>query len=237
MTKQVIVSQEDAVAVCEALGYHTAANWTRKQMGKRLREIAAEKEEDDGMTVDGDLGPVFDAIVAAGGEVELTASGETELPDEKEVEREAGVDDEEQPEEDAGTVTEFGEHKDPEEDDEAPQPESTKEVKGKPKGKRGRPKGSKNKAKKDAKPKPEVKSKKKRLSQLDAAIIVLGKSEEPMTVAAIMEGIEESGLWNPPREGKTPIASLAARFSTEIRTKGKDSIFCKVKPGLFKLSD
>ena len=138
------VSREDAVAVCMELGYHTAPKWNRKELGRRLKEIAAEKEDDDEMEVEGELGRVFEAIVASGGDVELHEGDREDPP--------GPADDD--PDEAAGEADD-GEPE-PEDDQQPPEEEKKPEKK-----KRGRPKGSKNKAKRDAKPEAEKKLKAK----------------------------------------------------------------------------
>ncbi len=160
MSKRLVVSQEDAVAICLELGYHTASQWKRKKMASMLIEIVRDKDEEEGMTVSGDLGRVFDAIVAAGGEVELTADGETELPEDREkaaeaVEGESVEDTKEEETQDDDSEPNVAE----DEPDPEPEPAEDAKPEKKPKDKRGRPKGSKNKVKKDAEPKEKVKTK------------------------------------------------------------------------------
>ncbi len=75
----------------------------------------------------------------------------------------------------------------------------------------------------------------KKLSQLAAAITVLGKSKEPLNCKAMVEAMAKQKLWTSPG-GKTPHATLYAAILREINTKGKDARFKKVDRGLFTLA-
>ena len=72
----------------------------------------------------------------------------------------------------------------------------------------------------------------KRLSALDAAAQVLGKSDKPMTSQALIDEMAAKGLWKSPG-GATPSATLYAAMVREIGIKGKDARFRKVDRGLF----
>jgi hypothetical protein len=72
----------------------------------------------------------------------------------------------------------------------------------------------------------------KKLSQIDAAVEVLGKASEPMTCKAMVEAMTAKDLWSSPN-GKTPEATLYSAILREIATKGKDARFVKTAPGRF----
>ena len=75
----------------------------------------------------------------------------------------------------------------------------------------------------------------KKLSQLAAAITVLGKSKEPLNCKAMVDAMAKQKLWASPN-GKTPHATLYAAILREINTKGKDARFKKTDRGLFTLA-
>lgn len=75
----------------------------------------------------------------------------------------------------------------------------------------------------------------KKLSQIEAAIQVLGKSKEPMNCKSLVEAMQAQGLWSSPG-GATPDATLYASILREINTKGKDARFKKVDRGQFALA-
>ena len=75
----------------------------------------------------------------------------------------------------------------------------------------------------------------KKPGQLDAAVKVLGESEEPLNCKAIMEAMAAKGYWKSPG-GKTPEATLASSIQREISKKGHGSRFKKVGRGLFTLT-
>ncbi len=72
----------------------------------------------------------------------------------------------------------------------------------------------------------------KKLSQIEAAIQILGKSTDPMNCLAMVEAMQVQGLWSTPG-GATPEATLYASILREINGKGKDVRFKKVDRGLF----
>lgn len=72
----------------------------------------------------------------------------------------------------------------------------------------------------------------KKISQIDAALAILGKANEPMTCKAMVEAMTSKGLWSSPN-GKTPEATLYSAILRELATKGKDARFVKSAPGLF----
>lgn len=75
----------------------------------------------------------------------------------------------------------------------------------------------------------------KNLSQIEAAIIVLGKSKVAMNCKAMVEAMQVEGLWSSPG-GATPEATLYAAILREINTKGKDARFRKTERGHFTLA-
>jgi hypothetical protein len=73
-------------------------------------------------------------------------------------------------------------------------------------------------AKRDAK---ESKSDSKKIRQIEAAILVLGKSKVAMNCKAMLEAMQVAGLWTTPK-GATPDATLYASILREIDIKGAD---------------
>ncbi len=74
----------------------------------------------------------------------------------------------------------------------------------------------------------------KKLSQIEAAIQILGKSKESMNCLSMVEAMKVQGLWSSPG-GATPEATLYASILREINGKDKDARFKKVDRGLFAL--
>ncbi len=74
----------------------------------------------------------------------------------------------------------------------------------------------------------------RKLSQMAAAIQVLGKAKEPLSCKELVDAMTKRGLWSSP-EGKTPEATLYASILRDLR-KGKDSRFQKAAPGRFTLN-
>ena len=74
----------------------------------------------------------------------------------------------------------------------------------------------------------------KKLSQIEAAIQILGKLKDPMNCIAMVEAMQGQGLWSTPG-GATPEATLYASILREINGKGRDARFKKVDRGLFAL--
>ena len=72
----------------------------------------------------------------------------------------------------------------------------------------------------------------KRVSALDAAAQVLGKTEKPMGARELIAAMAEQGLWTSPA-GKTPHATLYAAILREIAARGDAARFKKVDRGLF----
>jgi hypothetical protein len=88
---------------------------------------------------------------------------------------------------------------------------------------------------KPAKPAKQTEPTDKKLSQIEAAIIILGKSKEAMNCKAMVEAMQAAGLWSSPG-GATPEATLYASILREINTKAKDARFKKTERGHFTLA-
>ncbi len=73
---------------------------------------------------------------------------------------------------------------------------------------------------------------KKKLSALDAAVVVLAEKGTSMTTQELIGAMAAKGLWTSPN-GRTPAATLYAALLREITLKGKDSRFQKTAPGRF----
>ena len=72
------------------------------------------------------------------------------------------------------------------------------------------------------------------MSQLDAAVKVLGEATEPMTTKQMVEAMTEKELWTSPG-GKTPHATLYSAILRELQTKAETSRFVKTDRGHFQL--
>ena len=75
---------------------------------------------------------------------------------------------------------------------------------------------------------------KPKLSQMAAAIKVLGQASKPMSCKEMIEAMAKKKLWTLPG-GKTPEATLYASIIRDI-AKGKDARFKKTGPGRFTLA-
>lgn len=73
-----------------------------------------------------------------------------------------------------------------------------------------------------------------KLSQLDAAIKVLGETTEPLTTKQMVEAMAAKNLWASPG-GKTPHATLYSAILGELQTKGDAARFVKTDRGHFRL--
>ena len=73
-----------------------------------------------------------------------------------------------------------------------------------------------------------------KLSQLDAAVKVLGEPGTPMTSMAMIEAMATKGYWTSPG-GATPHATLYSALIREIGQKGEASRFVNADKGLFGL--
>jgi HB1, ASXL, restriction endonuclease HTH domain len=71
----------------------------------------------------------------------------------------------------------------------------------------------------------------KKLSCIDAALKVLGESEETMNAQEMIAAMTDAGYWTSPG-GKTPHATLYSAILREL-SKGDDSRFVKVERGRF----
>ncbi len=76
--------------------------------------------------------------------------------------------------------------------------------------------------------------KRKRLSGLDAAVMVLEETGVAMNVKEITDVAFAKGYWKP--AGQTPSATLAAALTREIAKKGSQSRFRKSERGKFVLN-
>ena len=75
----------------------------------------------------------------------------------------------------------------------------------------------------------------KKMSQIDAALAVLAKTDEPMNCKAMVDAMATLGYWSSPG-GKTPEATLYASILRDLK-KGKDARFAKVDRGQFTLAN
>ncbi len=82
--------------------------------------------------------------------------------------------------------------------------------------------------------KPEANSQGKKLSALDAAAKVLGKTGQAMTCKEMIAAMASKGYWTSPG-GKTPDATLYAAILREMQTKGEQARFIKAERGKFAL--
>lgn len=73
-----------------------------------------------------------------------------------------------------------------------------------------------------------------KLSQLDAAVKVLGEAGTPMTTKAMIEAMAAKGYWTSPG-GATPAQTLYSAILRELQKKGADARFTKVDRGQFIL--
>jgi hypothetical protein len=87
---------------------------------------------------------------------------------------------------------------------------------------------------KPARKKPATEPAGKPLSQLQAAVKVLGESTEPLTTKQMVEAMAAKNYWSSPG-GKTPHATLYSAILRELQTKGEASRFLKTDRGHFAL--
>jgi len=73
-----------------------------------------------------------------------------------------------------------------------------------------------------------------KLSQLDAAVKVLGEAGTPMTTKAMIEAMAAKGYWTSPG-GATPAQTLYSAILRELQKKGSEARFTKVERGQFAL--
>lgn len=88
---------------------------------------------------------------------------------------------------------------------------------------------------KESKPAKPTETSSKKLSQIEAAIIILGKSNDPMNCKEMVEAMQVAGLWSTPT-GATPDAMLYASILREINAKVRDARFRKTDRGHFTLA-
>lgn len=73
----------------------------------------------------------------------------------------------------------------------------------------------------------------KKMSQLEAAVVVLGEASEPMTCKQMVDAMTEQGLWS--SDAPTPAATL---YSAILRDMAKpEPRIKKAGRGLFQLAD
>jgi hypothetical protein len=75
----------------------------------------------------------------------------------------------------------------------------------------------------------------KRLSALDAAVLVLRELDQPLNAKQMVEAMTDKGYWTSPG-GKTPHATLFSAIQREIAMKGTGSRFAKGDRGKFVLA-
>ena len=71
------------------------------------------------------------------------------------------------------------------------------------------------------------------MTALEAAVEVLRKEGKSLPVTRITELMLERGLWT--TSGKTPWATVNARISSEIKSRGEQSRFVRIRPGVYDL--
>lgn len=76
-------------------------------------------------------------------------------------------------------------------------------------------------------------AKAKKTGLLDAAILVLRETGQPMNTKEMVDAVKAKGLWS--SNGKTPEATLYASILREIQKKGDDARFRKTERGKFSL--
>ena len=92
-------------------------------------------------------------------------------------------------------------------------------------------------AKKKPKAKPPAESSSaKKYSALDAAVLVLRESPQPMSCPELIAQMAAKGYWTSPK-GKTPASTLYAAIAREVKLKGAASRFNKTGPGRFAHRD
>jgi HB1/ASXL restriction endonuclease-like protein with HTH domain len=75
-----------------------------------------------------------------------------------------------------------------------------------------------------------------RYSALDAAVLVLRETGQPMSCPELIEQMAAKGYWTSP-QGKTPSSTLYAAIGREIKLKGAASRFVQTGPGRFAARD
>ena len=74
----------------------------------------------------------------------------------------------------------------------------------------------------------------KKYSALDAAVLVLRASGQPLSCPELIAHMTAKGYWTSPK-GKTPSATLYAALLRELKRKGDAARFVKTGPGQFAL--
>ena len=223
--------RSDLIKLFEQLGWATASKWSPKKMKDKLSNLIVmvkDEEEDIPELEDEDSIALLNSMMKADGDVEIVskASDLDELP----IQDGADVSTVEQVrklnhgEDGACFVEETIPETEPgeaEPDDsvveEEPVVEEKEDVVEPPKKKR------------------KQKKSKAGMGLLSAGIEVLHQSDKSLKVKEIMAKIKEQGLWKSLKGGKTPEATLAAGIYTNIKQKGKKSVFEKVAKGTFRL--
>ena len=77
--------------------------------------------------------------------------------------------------------------------------------------------------------------KKRKVSGLDAAVMVLKEAGTPLNCGDMVTRMLETGLWK--TNGRTPTNTLYAAIAAEIAKKGEASRFRKTERGMFTLTD
>jgi len=77
--------------------------------------------------------------------------------------------------------------------------------------------------------------KRRKVSGLDAAVMVLKEAGTPLNCGDMMTRMLETGLWK--TGGKTPASTLYSAIVTEISKKGDASRFRKTERGMFTLTE
>jgi hypothetical protein len=84
-----------------------------------------------------------------------------------------------------------------------------------------------------AAPKAQETPKAKKTGLVDAAILVLRETGQPMNTKEMVDAVLAKGLWK--SDGKTPAATLYSSILREIQKKGEAARFTKTERGKFAL--
>jgi hypothetical protein len=79
---------------------------------------------------------------------------------------------------------------------------------------------------------PKEKTKRSKLSALDAAAKVLEETGQPMTCQELIDAMAQKGYWSSPG-GRTPAATLYSAILRELKAKGDQCRFIKTERGKF----
>jgi len=171
------VLRDDAVALCEGLGFKTCRKWTKNRMTRKLGELAfiEEIEVDEDVVEDEDererLNDILDDIKDAEGEVDVVIGEDLRSPKPKpKPEDEPEDEPEPKPKKRRGKRGKKSTEPEPDDEDEdEDEPEDDGDAKP-PKGKR-----------------PATKRKGKKISRWVAACMAVGTMDGPMTIDALAE--------------------------------------------------